>query len=177
MIDMARLTVGDIAHVQAHLAVQVERPHPEAEAYPPACDSANLMLAFENGAMGLIQLSAVAQVGEEKLISLHGDAGVLEVDFGFASPYVLRGKRHDEEAMRELPIPEDFLAGIDIQGGWYDRFLQMFTRQPIGTRHFIDCIAGDLPATPDFHEGMKTQAVIESAFESHQRGCWAQVTI
>lgn len=80
MIDFARWQVGEIARVSAQMATLVERPGPEGHPLDPANDAA-LLLQFENGAQGVIQVSAVAHVAErdqEQHVVLHGAAGTLE---------------------------------------------------------------------------------------------------
>ena len=40
--------------------------------------------------------------------------------------------------------------------------------QSVGDRHFIDAILYDQPVAPDFEDGLKVQAVIDAALESHR---------
>ncbi len=48
---------------------------------------------------------------------------------------------------------------------------QAFHEQSFGPRLFIDAILNDLPITPSFYDGYKTQQIIEAALESDKTGC------
>ena len=113
LIDMARLTVGEIARVQASLNVRIPKAHPAGESYPAANDSATLALQFANGAAGTIFASAGVQLGSRgqvQRILLAGEEGTLEVTSDWTG-YSLRGLRGSETEFQELPIPEEFLQG------------------------------------------------------------------
>jgi len=51
--------------------------------------------------------------------------------------------------------------------------LAPFHDQSIGPRLFIDAIMENRAVSHSFYEGLKAQEVIDAAFESHRRGCWA----
>jgi predicted dehydrogenase len=175
MIDFARWYVGDIARVSAHLTTFVERPGPESQALDPANDSAVLTVEFENGAQGVIHVSAVAYVGDrgqEQHVILHGQSGTLEADFTFVGAE-LRGARHDEEQFAPLSVPDDLWGDVDQTD--FSQILDVFVKQPVGDRLFIDAILEDRPVTPSFYDGLKAQEVIDAAIESHQSGSWVSL--
>ena len=83
MIDLARWYVGDIAQVNGYLSVFVNRTGLDGKAIDPANDAAIMNLRFTNGAQGVIQLSAVAQVGElgiHQQVVLYGEEATLEIE-------------------------------------------------------------------------------------------------
>jgi len=174
MIDLAHWYVGDIAKVCGHLATFIDRPGTNGQRLDPANDAALLAIQFVNGAQGMIQVSAVAHVGErdqEQHIVLHGEEGTLEVAFTFTGAEI-RGARHDEEHFRILPVPDELWGEVDRTNPFLDQLFEPFVKQSIGTRLFIDAIAEDRPVTPNFYDGFRVQAVIDAAIESHQSGQW-----
>ena len=173
MIDFALWYGGDVAKVNAHLAAFVERPGPDGHSMDPANDSAMLTLSFENGAQGLVHVSAVTHVGHSRvLISLAGDAGALEGTFGLFGAE-LRGARQGQEGLETLTVPADLCGGV-----WPASFAdvtRLFCEHPIGDRLFIDTILEDRPASPSFYDGLKVQEVIGAAIESDESGRWISV--
>ena len=178
MIDLARWLVGDIARVSAHLGVYVDRPRPDSQPYDPANDSAALILEFENGAQGILQVSAVAHTADrnqEQHVVLHGEGGTLEVDvalMGTEAGAVLRGARHDGDRFETLPVPDDLWGDVDRSDFLSSLFPGLFLKQSIGDRLFIDAILEGRQVSPSFTDGMKAQEVMEAAIESHHNGTW-----
>ncbi|HUT18304.1 MAG TPA: Gfo/Idh/MocA family oxidoreductase, partial [Anaerolineae bacterium] len=174
MIDLARWYVGDIVRVSACLDAFVERPGHEGEALDPANDAAFLTVEFENGAQGMIEISAVAHVGargQEQQVRLYGSLGTLEAD-GSILEGEMRGVRHDEEQLRVLPVPDALWGDVNRAQPLAMQIMEAFVKQPIGDRLFIDAILGDQPVVPSFYDGLKVQEVIDAALRSHQRGEW-----
>ena len=168
MIDMARWCLGDIARVSAHLTNVVAKPRPDGQPYPPANDSALLLLQFVNGAHGVIhanQIAHEAERGQEQHVVLHGSDGTLEADLTLTVGGQLQGARRDEPQMRVLvaPTPVSQLMG------------DVFMRQSAGTRLFIEGILEDRPVSPNFYDGWKTQQIIDAALESDRTGGWVEV--
>ncbi len=174
MIDLARWYVGDIARVSGHLATYVERPGADGVILDPANDAAVLAIEFVSGAQGLIQVSAVAHVGDrgqEQHVVLHGAGGTLEVDLTFSGAEV-RGVRQNEEQFGVLPIPDTVWGKVDPTAPFLSQIFEPFGTQSIGTRLFIDAIREDRSVSPSFYDGWKAQEVIEAAIESHRTGTW-----
>ena len=173
MVDLGRWLVGEIAAVRAHMAnygasIGATGVHPQ-----PANDSAALIVEFANGAQGTIHVSAAAHVGKRGLewqIVLHGAAGTLEIDVTFLGAEI-RGARHDEEALRVLPIPDELWSGLDQGAPFLSQYWDIFTRQPAGARAFIDAIIDNRRVSPSFFDGLKTQEVIDAALQAHETGC------
>ena len=183
MIDLARWTIGEIAHVCAHLETFVERSGPDGERIEPSNDSATLLLQFENGAQGTIHVSAVAHTADrfqEQHIVFHGASGTLEAEQSFQgsdwaqmvirTPGEVRGARAEDPCIETLPIPERLWENADP-----DNSSSVFTGQSAGPRAFIDAILSGRPMTPGFGDGVKVQQVIDAAFCSHREGRWVAV--
>jgi len=172
MVDMARYLVGDITSVSANLGVFVNRPGADGGTIDPANDSALLLVQFANGAHGTIQTSAVmhtANLGGHQQIKLYGEAGSLEIDvvyFGPEAGAVIRAAASQDEQFQILQVPDSYWGdaeSFDIPG--------YYTKNPVGTRLFIDTILEDRPAEPNFYDGFKAQQVIDAALASHEQGC------
>jgi predicted dehydrogenase len=177
MIDLARWTIGDISRVSAHLATHVARAGVAGAALEPANDAALLTVEFQNGAHGIIQVSAVANVGEQvqqQRFELHGTAGMLQVDMSFVSG-VVRSFRQGEAVAQELVVPEGLWGDVDRGADYLRQLLAPFRSQSVGTRLFIDAILDDLPITPNFYDGWKAQQVIEAAMVSHREQRWVTI--
>jgi len=181
MIDLARWYVGDTARVSAHVGVFVDRPGPEGGPLDPANDSAALLLQFENGAQGMIHVSAVAHTADrnaEQYVALHGEAGTIEVDtvLGGAEECVLiSGARSDQGRFETLPVPDDLWVDVDRSDIWSSLFPGVFLRQSVGDRLFVDAILEGRPPSPSFYDGLKAQEVIDAAIESHHSGTWVSL--
>lgn len=174
MIDLARWCIGDIVEVSGRLSTFVQRPGKGDQPLDPANDSALLTLQFENGAVGVIQVSAVAHVGnrwQEQHVILHGEGGTLEVDVDFSQGYTVRAARHDEGELQTLVTPDSLLAGADVNASFMDQFTGIFRTQSVGTRLFVDAIMKDLPLSPSFYDGLKAQEVVDAAIASDEQGC------
>jgi predicted dehydrogenase len=173
-IDLARWYVGEIARVSAHLGTHVARPGPEGHALDPANDAASLLVAFENGTQGTIEVSAVAHIGDrgqEHHLRLYGESGTLVRAESFSGGELV-GARGNEEKMQILPVPDDLWRGVDRTQSQFAQWMQVFQAHPVADRQFIDAILEDQPIEPSFYDGFQAQRVIDAAFQSHERGEW-----
>jgi predicted dehydrogenase len=176
MVDIARWCCGEIARVSAHLATFVTRPGPANQALDPANDAAMLLLEFASGAQGVIQVSAVGRGAWQQRIVMQGEDGTLDAN-GFGDPGArLRGSQGLDEALKVLPMPENFWGNTDPALPFFDRFFgDYWQSQSVGDRLFIDAVLEDHEAIPDFHDGWRSQAVIEAAIQSDRIGQWVDV--
>ena len=178
MIDMAHWLVGDITRVSAHLATSVERMGADGQPLStPANDSALLTVEFANGACGAIVVSAMAQMAEREQfheVSLYGEAGTLELNTS-SGEVQMRGVREGQTEFEALTVPDEFRMGVDLSLPLWNRLSVAMQTQSLGDRQFVDAILNDQPATPDFEDGLRVQAVIDAALESHRSGCWVAV--
>jgi predicted dehydrogenase len=173
MIDLSRWFLGDIEKVSGRLASFVKRTSPDGKQWEPANDSAMVTLQFANDALGVIQVSAVSRVGEQgqlQQVVLYGDQGTLEVTFSFEGEE-LRGVRVGEKQIHHIPIPDEMWGGA-APGNLED----LFYKQSVGPRNFIDAILEDRPAVPSFYDGYKAQVVMDAVNESQEHGNWVVLT-
>ena len=174
MIDLARWLHGEITSVSASVVNYVERRGTDGQRVLPANDSAVILVEYAGGAQGVIYTSAVAHVGRrglEQHIVIHGEDGTLESDFTFGNfggegeAMVVRGITAGEEEFVPLPIPAQIWDGVDPR-----QPMEVFTRQSVGDRFFVDAIVNDLPIEPDFHDGAAAAEIVEAALESQRSG-------
>ena len=77
-----------------------------------------LLIEFETGAQGTIQVSGVAHTGDrgqEQHITLHGESGTLEADLTSAGAEI-GDARHDNKPLETLSIPDRLWANADRTG-------------------------------------------------------------
>lgn len=181
MIDLARVLVGEIAQVNAQLNSYVTHYGPDGQPLAGTNDAALLTIEFANGAQGVLHVSAVAQMAErfmQQQIILHGEAGTLEINLPFEGPNqgaTIRGARRGEKAFRTFPIPTEFWGNVDSTTPFATHLLELFAKQPVGARLFIDSILEDRPVSPNFQDGFKVQQVLDAAIASHQTGRRVQI--
>jgi predicted dehydrogenase len=179
MIDSARWYIGEITAINAQVTNFIERRHEDGRSLSPTNDSALLSVKFQNGCQVMIHVSAVTHIGKrgiEQQILLHGENGTLELEFDFGGHSVLRGARKDEEEIKELTIPEDFLQGVKWKDPMLTQWQQVFSQHTAGGRAFIEAILNDSPIAPNFYDGWQAQRVIEAALESEREGRWVSLT-
>lgn len=172
-IDQARWLVGEIARISAHLTGPVPLTTPEGVVIAPANQSAMLLLAFANGAQGVIHVSGLANVGRRGAVQLYrldGAAGTLESEIDLAGVAEVRGSRSGENGLSVLPIPEHLLE----VAGSRQAPAHLFP-QSTADYHFVETILRDIPPAPSFYDGWKAQAIIDAALESARSGSWAVV--
>ena len=102
MIDLARLTVGEIARVNAQLGTFVSGPALMASRLTQPTTQRCSRLRLPMAPRAVIHTSALVELAEremEQQIVLHGDAGTLEVDLhleGPSSGATIRGARRGQ---------------------------------------------------------------------------------
>ena len=62
------------------------------------------------------------------------------------------------------------MEGVQVGCPLAEQFGQIFTKQAVGCRLFIDCIRAGRQVVPSFADGHKAQRVIETAFASASQG-------
>jgi predicted dehydrogenase len=164
--------VGEIVRVSAHLGSYAQGTDAGS-----ASDAALLAVEFAGGAQGVIQVSAVAHTGEqgqEQRVVLYGDAGTLQV-YGSATGAEVRGIRDGEDRWQDLPVPDELWAGVNREQPFVPQVLEIFCRQPVGDRQFVDAILSGTGVSPSFLDGLRAQEVLDGALASHERRCWVTI--
>ncbi len=176
MIDMARWLVSDIKNVQANLATFIKHSGLDSQPVTPINDSALLTIEFTDGGHGIIQASAVAHIGShfmQQQVYLYGEKGTLQANVSFSGSKldsIIQGMTHLEEELQNIAIPPEYWSELDKPVFDLDRWQQLFCKQQIGLRLFIDAILEDKEVTPSFFDGLKAQEVVDAALTSHETG-------
>ena len=194
LLDLAHYLVGDISRVCAHLRTFIpERPAAidRGEAIFRSGtglstgemvsvgveDSADVLLEFENGAIGVMQTSWVASGHKLDLgFEVGGEKGAVRFSW-----------QHSNELDYYAPDQEDEVAGFRTivlgpqhpsaapfwsvagQGlGMNDAFL-------IAVGDLLRAITEERPATPDFRDGLRVCEVIDAALKSGREKRWVDV--
>jgi predicted dehydrogenase len=171
MTDQARWLIGDIARVNAHLRMFLDRPGFDGGDLVPTNDSVLMGFEFENGAQGSLQVGSLALLGTrgwDQRITIHGDSGSLEAKSTRTSAEI-QGIREGEEEFRLLSVPARLLEGVDREN-LYD-IRSQFT----GVYTFVDSVLEHKPIIPNFYDGFKAQEVIDAAKESNKSGKWIRL--
>lgn len=175
MIDMARWVLGDeIVAVSADAPNLMHRT--ALDGRQPNTDAAHLTVRFRGGAQGIIDAMALAHLGDNafrivaRLDGAEGSIEVLLAPLGSAPDMRIRAVRGDDRLVRELQIPERYLAGHDPADA-----LAIYRRNPVGARLFVDAIRGGFQPEPGFDAGLAVQRVIDAALQSHSERRWVDV--
>lgn len=172
LIDLVRWIAGEITSVSSSLRAFVWHDSDDSERAIPTNDVVAMAVELANGAMGILEVSALAHVpdaGQEQYLALYGEAGTLEARFSLAGAE-LRGSRAGENEWTPLPIPDHYLEGGNPNGPVMDVLRQVFTRQPASAWLFVASIVEDYQAEPSFADGLRAQEVIDAAITSHGEG-------
>jgi predicted dehydrogenase len=175
MVDMSEWLIGPIAQVSAHAPVMIDRSGFDGKTPKPVNDTAHLTMEFANGAQGVIDVTALARLGDTIIrigTRIDGEDGSIEIDYRPLGPHPLaevRGVRAGEQSFAVLPIPADLLPTKPEDP------LAVFTEKSVGTRLFIESVLGKVTAVPGFETGARVQHVIDAAFRSHEQRRWVDV--
>ncbi|HLL50650.1 MAG TPA: Gfo/Idh/MocA family oxidoreductase, partial [Thermomicrobiales bacterium] len=163
-LDALRWWFGDVKAVAGAVSTMVRQrrlPDSSTMAKVNADDNFSVILRFANGALGTIHVSATSGHEGDEEVTLSGSEGTLQV-----RQSRLWGARAGDFSLNELPVPERLSDGI-IPGGHY-------LVQPTASllRAWASAIRENLPASPSFADGVKTQELIDGALRSSQQGRW-----
>ena len=165
---------GEIKAVSAMLSYRVSRgPRPDGQPYQPTDDSAVMMLEFENGARGVIHVTALAYedtpFGQIHQMEFHGSGGTLHSFTDWDKIQSVSGAREGEGAVRELPIPER-IWGTARRDSVPDTYKDIFRDHDFMARGFVSAIVNDTPAEPAFRDGARIQRYLHAALLSAREG-------
>lgn len=176
-IDLASWYFGKISSVSCQLGYFGQRPalDPQGQAYEVADDVALLLLQFENGALGSLHLSVVAdEPHNPQTMEFHGADGTLYSQFDFGTTQQVLGKKESDENIAELTIPDRIWQEVNRENS-LDTIINLLAQQNVMGRGFITAIAEDKPVKPDFHDGASAQRVIDAALKSYAERRWIDV--
>jgi predicted dehydrogenase len=181
-IDMARWLVGEIVAVSATLDRFVERaPRPDGTAYESAEDSAVIQCRFENGALGILHVTAVGwegtPFGQIHELNLHGSAGTLHTYNDWDTVQEVRGVRSGETGPAAvLPIPETIWQGVR-HDTVHNTYRDVFRNTESQARAWLSAVAAGTLVQPDLATGARVQEIADAAMRSAREGSrWVETT-
>lgn len=172
---LAEWFYGPIKHISAQLGYLVERPStdPDGKPYELGEDSAILTLEFENGASGVVHVTAVCYedtpFGQTHHMEFHGSDGTLYTFTDWDKIQEVKGAQVGEGMIKELPIPEH-IWGNSRRDTVHNTYRDLFRKENFMIGQFISAIVNDEQPSPDLDDGARIQRLIEAAVQSHKTG-------
>lgn len=172
-LHLAYWFFGKISHINCQLGFMGQRPvlDPEGKPYEVADDTALATFTYENGAQGVIHLSAMALQSPAPLtttheMEFHGSEGTLRFYTDFDQLQRVSGVRTGEDGLHELPVPDHFWGGAR-RDSVFATMGDVFSQQDVMTRQFISGIVSNTHIKPDFNDGAYIQRIVDAAVKSH----------
>lgn len=161
-VDTMRFLFGDVGRVYAWM----DRSSPLVQGE----DRVVMMLEFERGLIGIIDLCWTAHVPEEKKwvrgsvdpFIVEGDLGTIELDPYQGNQLILTTERGTER--------RDTHDGQSLA----EAYLQSFINPQ---RHFVDCLRTGSPGENEARDNLKTLAIVMAAYESATAGSPIEPTL
>ena len=167
IIDLARWYFGDIVQVQANLRSFIPVLDRDNQPIKGENDTVSLTLDFANGAQGVMHLSNISRAAPKlfeanQVTTLIGESGAIKAE---VDPWTqienIYGAQNDQDAIEPLPVPDHLYGDVNRAEMW-----QIFKKQSIGPRAFIDAVINNSTVEPNFFDGYQVQCVIEAILES-----------
>lgn len=179
-VYLAYWMFGKIKAVSCQLGYFRDRPELDSggQPYERGDELATVLLEFENGAQGVVQVSCLAYedtaFGQTHHMEFHGSEGTLYNFIDWNQTQRVSGAREGEGPVKEMPVP-DHIWGNARRESVHDTYRDVFRTQNLMTRQWVSAIAEDTPVQPDFHDGAHIQRVIDASIKSHHQRCWIDV--
>jgi predicted dehydrogenase len=191
IIDLARFLVSDIAKVSGMSKTFIkERPMAEqmqglsaktegpVEMAPVTVDDATLFLAeFENGALGVFEATRFAAGYKNALrFEISGSKGsiVFKLERLNELRYFSREDEEGYQGFKTIGVTED--AHPYGENWWPAGHIIGYEHTFVHEMHsFIEAIAQDKPATPDFNDGVKCAQILDAVDLSVAEKMWVDV--
>ena len=173
-IDFAQHLVGPMTRLVAHTKRLVDTRGGQ----PSDLDDWVAIIAdFPNGATGVLESSKVASGRNESwrsldYVELNGSAGTFEFTTGKWNE--LQYGKLGGPGLAPLAVPREFWTwpGSPRDPGVGDPLVTFRYDQAF---EFIDAIRNQRPCVPSFHDGARTQAVMDAAVRSAETRAWVVV--
>jgi predicted dehydrogenase len=173
-IDFAHLLIGPMKRLVANTRIW----HHNRQGAPSDLDDWVAILGeFQNGATGVLESSKLASGRNESWRSLdYVELNGTERSFVFSTGEwnKLQTGKTGGPGLETIPVPEEFWRwpgsprdpkqGDPLVTFRYDQAWE-----------FIDAIRNQRPCCPSFHDGVRTQAVIDAALRSAEIRAWVEL--
>ncbi len=175
-LDLARWLVGDVDRVSGILSRFVdERPDPETGESRPVTteDAYGALLAFENGAQGVIEGSRVASGHKNtNAVELIGSKGAVRFDVERFNEFEL--KREDDRGFQRVLVTANSDPYMDAW--WPDGHTIGWEHTLVHENYeFLSRIDDGSAYAPDFRDAYAVQEVVDAIVESDDAGTWVSV--
>jgi predicted dehydrogenase len=173
-IDFSQRLIGPMKRLVAQTKILV---HDRQGAPSDLEDWVAILAEFESGATGVLESSKLAMGRNESWRSLD----YVEVNGSEASAEFTTGKWNELQygkaggpGLETLVIPREFWV---IPGSPRDPSVgdPLVTFRYDQAWEFVDAIRNQRPCAPSFHDGVRTQAVIDAAIRSAETRSWVEV--
>lgn len=174
-LDLARWLLGEVTAVSATALRHVDRdPRPDGSPYVPAEDHGILLTRHQNGAVAILEVSAVATegspFGQKHQLDLHGSDGSIESENDWDSVQEVRLLRRGAPGLHEVvPIPDDIAGDLPLHHVG-DTYRAIFRRTDTMTRAWASAVAKGEMCEPDLGDGARIQELLEAAMQSAASG-------
>ncbi|MHA1596524.1 MAG: Gfo/Idh/MocA family protein [Candidatus Asgardarchaeia archaeon] len=170
LADIARFLVGEVDEVAALSENFIkERPYPDDPKKKGKVEIEDIgiaLLKFRNGAVGSIEATKISTGYSSWVqIDVHGTKG--GISWRNADPfflYVYSTENKNEWKKIAAPFPYR-MYGID----WT-------VSHVLATHYFLKCILNDEEPSPSIEDGVKAQAIIETAYRAAKEKKWLKVS-
>jgi predicted dehydrogenase len=172
---LAEWFYGSIKSLSCQLGHVVERvaTTPDGQPYQVADDMAIVTLEFENGAYGVIHVTALCYedtpFGQTHHMEFHGSDGTLYSYTDWDTVQQVRGAKVGEGVPQELPIP-DHIWGKARRDTVHNTYKDMFRSEGFMIQQFISAILNDTELSPTLDDGARIQRLIDAAILSDKEG-------
>lgn len=171
--DCARWLLGDIARVAASERIVTPYCPQDLRTFRQAGDTASLMVDFENGAHGVIYVTAVGR--EPKLrLKVEGSDGLIELSYRPRSGH-FEFQTSGTGKQSFTKIAPYWAFGSECSGELEDFGENCIQNDSFGERLFLNSAMGDDAKPPSFLEGLRNQRIIDAAMQSVESGSFVNV--
>ena len=174
-LDLVCWCLGDFRELSARVSTQVaawpltDSPEPAPVTAP---DDVALTGLLANGAVAAVHIASIPWHGSAFRLEIYGTEGTLVATSDQMVQFVdlqLRGGRHDETALADLPIPERLRqVSPEVPDGTPLNVAQMFAT-------FAEGIRSGQDVSPSFAEAAQRQRLLDSIQRSSDTRTWVEV--
>jgi len=172
---LAEWFYGPIKSLSCQFGYSVERAptDPDGNAYEVGEDNAIVTLEFENGAYGVIHVTAVCYedtpFGQTHHMEFHGSEGTLYSFSDWDTIQEVKGAKVGEGMIKELPIP-DHIWGNARRDTVHNTYRDLFRKENYMIGEFVSAVADNQLPSPNLDDGARVQRLIEAGIQSHKTG-------
>jgi predicted dehydrogenase len=182
-VDLARFLCGEITSVSAALETFIrERPLPDDRTRTGQVtvdDAAAAVVRFENGALGTIEATRMA-TGRKNAnrIEINGSTGSLAFDLERMNELdvYFQDDAADARGFRTINVTENEhpFGGKWWPSGHIIGYEHTFTHTVFD---LLECIADDVLPSPNFEDGVRTQAVLDAIEKAASTRAWVDLDL